>query len=173
MPDRALKILLVLPLLLGLSCGLCSEEASDEEQIRRIIDRAVMLAEKKDLGGILDLAGGDFVAMPGNMGRRETKRMLFYVFQRYKDLSILYPRPGVSVEPGAPMGFASVVFLLLRGSDARPDLEGLGDDLDKWVEKVGDYTRLYRLKMTFSKEDGDWLVQRAHLERFKGLGFGE
>ncbi len=160
-------------MLLAFSCGLCSEETSDQEQIRRIIARAVELAEKQDIGGIMDLASQDFVAMPGNRGRRETKGMLFYVFRRYPDLSILYPRPGVTVEPGATDGTASVVFLLLRGSDARPDLDGLGDDLEKWIETAGDYTRLYRLKLSFSKEDGDWLVRRARLERFKGLGFGQ
>lgn len=165
--------MLLLPLLLGLSCGLCSEETSDQEQIRGIIDRAVTLAEKQDIGGIMDLTSQDFVAMPGNRGRRETKGMLFYIFRRYQDLSILYPRPGVTVEPGDSTGTARVVFLLLRGADARPDLEGLGDDLEKWVEKAGDYTRLYRLKIAFAKEDDDWLVRRAHLERFKGLGFGQ
>lgn len=173
MRNRGLKTLFLLPLLLGFSCGLCGEETSDEEQIRKIIQKAVELAEKKDIGGIMKMASEDFLAMPRRMGRRETKGMLFYVFQRYKDLSILYPRPSVSVEPGAPMGSASVVFLLLRGGDTRPDVEGLADDLEQWVEKVGDYTRLYRLKITFIKADDDWLVQRAHLERFKGLGFGQ
>ncbi|MFC1654739.1 hypothetical protein ACFL2F_02940 [Myxococcota bacterium] len=173
MRDRDLKILLILPLLLGLSCGLCSEETSDEEQIRRIIARAVELAERKDIGGIMDMASEDFVAMPQSMDRRQTKGMLLYVFQRYKDLSILYPRPGVSVEPGAPSGSASVVFLLLRGGDTRPNVDGLADDLEQWVRKVGDYTRLFRLKITFVKEDDDWLVQRIHLERFKGTGFSQ
>jgi ketosteroid isomerase-like protein len=157
---------------LGLSCGLCGQETSDEEQIRKIIDQAVELAEKKDIGGLMEMTSEDFLAMPRKMGRRETQGMLFYVFRRYPDLSILYPRPRVSVEPGDPTGTASVVFLLLRGADTRPDLEGLGDNLEKWVKKVGDYTRLYRLKITFVKENDEWLVQRAHLERFKGLGFG-
>lgn len=173
MRDRGLKTLLLLPLLLGLSCGLCSEETSDEEQIRKIIARAVELAEQKDIGGIMDLATGDFVAMPQRMDRRQTKGMLLYVFQRYKDLSILHPRPSVSVEPGAPMGSASVVFLIVRGGDTRPDVDGLSDDLEQWVRKVGDYTRLFRLKITFVKEDDDWLVQRTRLERFKGTGFGQ
>ena len=62
---------------------------------------------------------------------------------------------------------------MLRGGDTRPDVEGLSDDLEQWVEKVGDYTRLYRLRLTFEKEDDDWLVRRAHLERFKGAGFGQ
>jgi len=92
--------------------------------------------------------------------------MLSYAFGSYEELSILYPRPRVFVEAGATTGSADVVFLLLRGRDARPDMEGLGDDLDRWVEKVGDYTRLFRLKITFVKKDDDWLVQRAHLEHF-------
>jgi hypothetical protein len=173
MRDRGLKTLIILPLLLGLSCGLCSEETSDEEQIREIIKKAVELAEKKDIGGIMDLASEDFVAMPQRMDRRQTKGMLFYVFQRYKDLSIIYPRPSVSVEPGVSMGTASVVFLLVRGGDTRPDVDGLSDDLEQWVRKVGDYTRLFKLKIAFVKEDDDWLVRRAHLERFKGTGFGQ
>jgi hypothetical protein len=173
MRDRGLKTLFLLPLIYGLSCGLCSEETSDEEQIRGIIKKAVELAEKKDIGGIMDLATEDFVAMPQRMDRRQTKGMLFYVFQRYQNLSILYPRPSVSVEPGASTGSASVVFLLVRGGDTRPDVEGLADDLEQWVEKVGDYTRLFKLKITFAKEDDDWLVQRTLLERFKGTGFGQ
>jgi ketosteroid isomerase-like protein len=173
MRDRGLKILLLLPLVLGLSCGLCGEESSDEEQIRGIIKKAVELAEQKDIGGIMEVVTEDFMVMPRKMDRRQTKGMLLYVFQRYKDLSIIYPRPSVAVEPGAPSGLASMVFLMLRGSDTRPDVEGLSDDLDQWVRKVGDYTRLYRLKLTFYKEDDDWLVQRAHLERFKGTGFGQ
>ena len=173
MRDRGLKILLLLPLIFGLSCGLCSEESTDEEQIRKIIKKAVELAEQKDLGGLMDLVTDDFVVMPKKMDRRQTKGMLLYIFQRYKDLSVLYPRPSVSVEPGATTGLASLVFLMLRGNDIRPDVEGLSDDLDQWVEKVGDYTRLYRLKLTFSKEDDDWLIRRAYLERFKGTGFGQ
>ena len=173
MLNRGLTLLSFLPLLLGLSCGLCGQETSDEEQIRKIIATAVELAEKKDIGGIMELASKDFMVMPRRMGRRETKGMLFYIFQRYQNLSILYPRPSVHVEPGASMGSASVVFLLLKGNDTRPDVEGLSDDLDKWVRKVGDYTSLYRLKLSFEKEDDDWLLERAHLERFKGLGFGQ
>lgn len=173
MRDRASKLLFILPLLLGLSCGLCSQETSDEEQIRKIIKMGVEFAEKKDIGGIMELASEGFMAMPQRMDRRQTKGMLFYIFRRYKDLSIMYPRPSVSVEPGATVGSARVVFLLLRGGDARPDVEGLADDLDQWVRKVGDYTSLYRLKLSFVKEDDDWLVERAHLERFKGLGFGQ
>ena len=173
MRNRALYILFLLPLLLGLSCGLCSEESSDEEQIRGVIKQAVELAEQKDLGGLMELVTEDFMVTPRRMDRRQTKGMLLYVFQRYKDLSILYPRPGVSVEPGAPTGLASLVFLMLRGGDTRPDVEGLSDDLDQWVRKIGDYTRLYRLKLTFVKEDGEWMVRRAYLERFKGTGFGQ
>lgn len=164
---------MLLPLLLGLSCGLCSEESSDEEQIRKIIEKAVELTEQKDIGGLMDLVTEDFTVTPQKMDRRQTKGMLLYVFRRYKGLSILYPRPSVSVEPGAPSGLASMVFLMLRGNDARPDVEGLSGDLDQWVRKVGDYTRLYRLKLTFVKEDDDWLIQRAHLERFKGTGFSQ
>jgi ketosteroid isomerase-like protein len=173
MRDRGLKILLLLPFILGLSCGLCSEESSDEEQIRGVIKKAVELTEQKDLGELMELVTGDFMVMPRKMDRRQTKGMLLYVFQRYRDLSILHPRPNVSVEPGAPTGLASLVFLMLRGGDTRPDVEGLTDDLDLWVRKVGDYTRLYRLKLTFVKEDDEWLIQRAHLERFKGTGFSQ
>jgi ketosteroid isomerase-like protein len=164
---------MLLPLLLGLSCGLCSEETSDEEQIRKIIANAVELAEQKDIGGLMEVVTEDFMVMPRKMDQRQTKGMLLYVFQRYKDLSIIYPRPSVSVEPGATTGLASMVFLLLRGGDTRPDVEGLSDDLEQWIEKVGDYTRLYRLRLTFEKEDDDWLVRRAHLERFKGTGFSQ
>jgi len=60
---------------------------------------------------------------------------------------------------------ARVVFLMLRRGQERPDLEGLGDDLDRWVERAADFARLYRLDLDLVKIDGDWLVQQARLER--------
>ena len=40
-----------------------------------------------------------------------------------------------------------------------------------WVEKVGEGADLYRFRLKVAKVGGNWLVRRAYLERFTGVGF--
>ncbi|RLB59965.1 MAG: hypothetical protein DRI34_00130 [Deltaproteobacteria bacterium] len=165
MSGRIIQVLVLPALLACLSCDRCGEQTPDEELITRLVDRAVELAEKHDIGGLMDLASSDFLARPGNHDGRETRRLLFLIFRRYRSIEILHPRPRVELDPSGERATARVVFLMLRRGQERPDLEGLGDDLDRWVERAADFARLYRLDLDLVKIDGDWLVQQARLER--------
>jgi hypothetical protein len=45
--------------------------------------------------------------------------------------------------------------------------------LRELVEKAGEIADLYRFKLKVAKVDGNWLVKRASLERFTGMGFSK
>ncbi len=44
-------------------------------------------------------------------------------------------------------------------------------DPQGWLEEVGENADLYRLKLELLKKNREWLLRRAHLELFRGLGF--
>jgi hypothetical protein len=162
--------MVLLVLCTGLSCGLCSS-SSDEEQIRKLIDQMVDLAEKHDIGGLEDLASEDLVVRPWSMRRGEFKRWLFVAFRRYGDFKLHFPRPGVEIDEQQGTATASIYFLMLSGGKAVPDLQELKDRPDEWLDKAMNLTNLFKLTLGLSKIDGDWLVSAAHFKRLKGLSF--
>ena len=52
-------------------------------------------------------------------------------------------------------------------------LKDLYGDPGGWLEEVGENADLYRLTLDLINREGDWLTTRAHLEPFKGYGFGD
>jgi len=115
----------------------------------------------------------DFLALPGDLGRQETRRILFVAFRHYQDFKILYPRPSVEVKPDKRSASAVFPFLILKKEAALPKLKELYDDPQRWLEAVGENADLYRLKLECLKQNGDWLVKQARLERFTGTSFSE
>ncbi len=160
-------------ILLGLSLQSSCTKKDEAEVIHELIKKAAKLAEAHNVGGLMELATADFTATPGNRDRAEVRSILFMAFRHYREFRILYPQPGVDVEEGADAASATIYFLIVRKEASYPDLKDLYGDPSGWLEEVGENADLYRLELELVEIEGDWLTKQAHLEPFKGYGFGE
>ena len=164
---------LVVLLLLFMS-GLESCSSKDEETaIRELVKKGATLGEEQDIKGLMNLTTEDFLALPGDLGRQETRRILFVAFRHYQDFKILYPRPNVELKPDKRSASAVFPFLIVKKETTLPKLKELYEDPQRWLETVGENADLYRLKLEWVKQNGDWLVRQARLERFTGRSFSE
>jgi hypothetical protein len=67
-----------------------------------------------------------------------------------------------------------MIYLLIVKKDRTiPDVKDLYEEPRRWLETVGENADLFQVKLQLLKKDGKWLVEQAHLEGFKGLGFSE
>jgi hypothetical protein len=164
---RRLAVLGVVLLVFSFSCA----KEDEVEKIRRLIKQGAELAEKHDISGLLDLTTEDFIAQPGKHGNREVRRILWFAFNHYGNFRIMYPEPRVELGPEGRDGSARVYFLIVKRGQATPNVTDLYKDPRGWLEKVGETADLYRLSLELLKENGDWLVKRALLEPFRGVGF--
>lgn len=166
-PGFALLLLMAVSVL-----GSCS--AKDEEAaIRELIKRGSTQAEKQDIKGLMNLTTEDFLALPGDLGRQETRRILFVAFRHYRDFKILYPRPSVEIKQDKLSASALFPFLIVKKETTLPKLKELYEDPQRWLETVGENADLYRIKLDCLNQNGDWLVRQAKLERFTGTSFSE
>ena len=164
---------LVVLLLLFMS-GLESCSSKDEETaIRELVKKGATLGEEQDIKGLMNLTTEDFLALPGDLGRQETRRILFVAFRHYQDFKILYPRPNVELKPDKRSASAVFPFLIVKKETTLPKLKELYEDPQRWLETVGENADLYRLKLECLKQNGDWMVKQARLERFTGASFSE
>jgi len=150
----------------------CSPK-DEETAIRELVKRGATLGEEQDIKGLMNLTTEDFLALPGDLGRQETRRILFAAFRHYRDFKILYPRPRVELKPDKRSASAFFPFLIVKKKTVLPKLKELYEDPQRWVETVGENADLYRLKLECLKQNGDWLVKQARLERFTGRSFSE
>lgn len=161
--------------LIGLCLGAillsaCSEK-DDTEAIRQLIVKGVALAEKKQLGDLMDLTTPEFVALPGNHDAQTAKGILFGAFLHYGKFKIHFPKPAVEMASDGNSADATVHFLIVRQNQSIPGIKELYDDPRQWIETVGEKADLYQLKLAMVKDGGDWLVGKAELEGFKGTSF--
>jgi hypothetical protein len=145
----------------------------EAEVIHRLIEKGAGLAEKHDVGGLMELCTEDFSAMPGDRDRAEVRSVLFMAFRHYREFRILFPQPGVDLQGAGDAATATVYFLVVREDRSYPRLKDLYEDPGGWLDEVGENADLYRLTLDLMKKQGDWLTRKAHLEPFKGYGFGE
>jgi hypothetical protein len=154
--------------------GLESCSSKDEETaIRELVKKGATLGEEQDIKGLMNLTTEDFLALPGDLGRQETRRILFVAFRHYQDFKIFYPRPNVELKPDKGSASAVFPFLIVKKETTLPKLKELYEDPQRWLETVGENADLYRLKLEWVKQNGDWLVRQARLERFTGRSFSE
>jgi len=154
--------------------GLESCSSKDEETaIRELVKKGATLGEEQDIKGLMNLTTEDFFAMPEDLGRQETRRILFVAFRHYQDFKILYPRPSVDLKPDKRSASAVFPFLIVKKETTLPKLKELYEDPQRWLETVGENADLYRLKLEWVKQNGDWLVRQARLERFTGRSFSD
>lgn len=158
--------------LLMLALPFCAPK-DDEKALRELVEKAARLGEKHDIGGIIDLTTEDFRAMPGDIDRQGTKRILFMAFRHYGELKVVHPIPDVDLETGEGGPYVSIPFMIVKKGRTLPELEELYNNPRGWVEKVGEKADLYRFKLKVVKVKGDWLVKMAYLEKFSGTGFSK
>ncbi len=145
----------------------------EADEVRRLIEKGARLAEEHDVGGLMELTSEGFLALPGNRDRAQVRGILWMAFRHYRRFRILYPVPGVNLEEDGGAASATVHFLIVREDRSYPELKDLYEDPGGWLDAVGDNADLYRLRLDLTKARGGWLATRAHLEPFKGYGFGK
>jgi hypothetical protein len=159
-------------LISGSLLAACSSK-DEETVIRELVKKGAILAEEQDLRGLMSLTTEDLLVLPGDLGRQETRRILFVAFRHYQDFKILYPRPSVEIKADKRSASAIFPFLIVKKEMTLPNLKELYEDPQRWIEAVGEKADLYRLKLEWIRPDGDWLVKQARLERFTGTSFAE
>ena len=170
---KELPICVVLFPLLILACLLSCSSGDETTAIRELIKQGAQLGEEHDISGLINLTSDDFVALPGNVDRRETRRILWLAFRHYGSFKVLYPLPSVDLKPDHRSASAGFPFLILRKDASFPKLKDFYEDPQKWLEEVGENADLYRLKLELVKLDGRWVARQALLERFTGISFEE
>ena len=94
-------------------------------------------------------------------------------FKRYEEFHLLHPIPKVTLESEDSAASTAFPFLIVKKETAVPELQGLYEDPQRWLEEVGKNADLYLINLDLVKTDGDWLVKRAHLESFNRRSFNE
>jgi hypothetical protein len=150
----------------------CSQK-DDVQVIREMIKEAAVLAEDHNVSEIMELTTEDVVALPGHHNRLEIKRLIFSAFMHYGKLRVLYPKPSVDLSTADDSATSVIYLLIVKKDRSIPDVKDLYEEPRRWLEKVGENADLYQIKLQLVKKDNKWLVKRAHLEGFKGLGFSE
>lgn len=150
--------------------GSCSGQ-DDTNEIRELIKNGIRLAEKRDVAGVMKMTTEDFLGDPGRHTGREVKRMLWLAFRQYGDFTIVYPQPNVNPVDEGRIASARVYCLIVKKERTLPELRDLYEDPRGWLNEVGENADLYRIELDLVKRNGDWLVNRARLEPFRGTGF--
>jgi len=96
---KALSICAILFPLLVLGCILSCSPGDETTAIREVIKQGATLGEEHDLSRLINLTSDDFVALPGNVDRRETRRILWLAFRHYGSFKVLYPLPSIDLKP--------------------------------------------------------------------------
>ena len=149
-------------LLVAAGCSRC-ETTDDAAEIRKLIAAGAARAENHDIRGLLALATEDLAVMPGNRNRDQVARGLFAAFRFYGNFAIRYPRPQVDVGNRGVSARASFPFLVVQNKAALPEITGLYEDPEKFVQSVGKLADLYRLELVLQKAGGTWRVQKARI----------
>lgn len=150
----------------------CSEK-DDAAAIRALIEKGAQLAEDHDVSGILDLTTDDVIALPGKHDRGEIKRIIWAAFMHYGKFKVLYPKPSVDLAETENSASCRIYLLIVKKEQALPDLKALYDDPKSWLEQVGERADLYQMNLQLLKKERTWLVQKAQVESFRGMGFAE
>lgn len=162
-------LILLICLLCQTGCKGCEEE-DDEVAIRKIVDRAIELAESHEVKSLMALTSEDFRADPGSKDQRDTRMLLMFAFKRYKKFTIKHPDYGVDISDIKTEASVRMPFLLVREGKSVPDLKELADDPGKWIEQASEVADPYYLNLSFRKEGGEWLVDGARLDGVRTLG---
>lgn len=159
---RLFCIIVMLFLLLLNGCS----KTDREEEVYRLIQQVVELAEGHKLGGVMDLTQDGFTVDPGNRSSNEVRRVLFVTFKRFGEFRILYPKPSVRLSEDEGTAIVKMNFLITKKDKTFPELELLYADSAAWLKSVDERSDIYTLSMELGYETGDWLVKKARISGF-------
>ena len=149
----------------------CAGKKDDTDVIRQLIKQGALFAENHDIRGLMKMTSEDFLAMPGQHNHNSVRRILWMAFRHYQEFTIMYPKPSVELESNGLTASSTIYFIIVKKEVSLPQLTELYKDPQGWLEAAGENVDLYKLTLELLKKK-NWLVTRAHLELFRGLGFG-
>lgn len=156
--------------LIGVLCAcallVACSESDDTVAIKTLLETGVKAAEQKSIDDLMDLTTEDFVAMPGRRDESMVRKILFAAFLRYGKFTIHYPSPRIEIADNGVHAVVAFPFVIVRQDHDLPELSGLYDDPQGWMEAVGEKADLYQLNLRLRKQDGDWLVTQAELHGY-------
>jgi len=147
-----------------------------EEQVRRLVEEAVVAGEAGRIGELVKLTTPTFQALPMKADRERARQALQWVLRSFRGHQILYPRPAVTVAPGDQEATARFSFVFVRGAEPAggeaqaPPRRG-EDDEEAFLVGLAERTNLFRIELRLLKGEDGWRVDGAFLERWSGLGF--
>jgi hypothetical protein len=165
--ERSVTGIVLLAALLAAGCARCAAP-DDEQAVRALLGEAVDAAERHELGDLLRLTTPGFVADPGGVSRQEVKGVLLMAFRRYGRFTIRHPRPAVALGEDGRTAEADLPFLIVREGARAPDLGGLLDDPEGFVEAVAGMGDAYFLELRIEKTDDGWRAARARIRGTRG-----
>lgn len=122
-------------------------DESPEAQIRAALDRAVEAAEKKDLGGMLEIVSDNFHT--GEMTVEDVKKILFVQLNQNSSRRIVLT--GTSVEIADDSNAKVFTDAVLAGANVQEGIELSGS--------------MYHFELSFKREDDEWKIVSALWQR--------
>ncbi|MBI5493293.1 MAG: hypothetical protein HY893_10230 [Deltaproteobacteria bacterium] len=139
--------LFILLLALAVIIPACGKKSTDEELVRKAVDRAVRNVEEKDVSAFMKLVSKDYRDNEGN-DYNGVKGILVYELLRKERVRVFVRSLAVEVKGDEALIDARVA--LVRGMDA----EGVKDIIPENAEAM-------RFNVVFRKEGGDWKAVNA------------
>lgn len=149
---RALFVALSLPLVLWA----CSEELTEEDRLRLVVDEIAASARAMDVKGIMGHVSGDYNDDKG-FDYDGLKRLLLREFFRTNKVGVFVR--GVDVEVKGDSALVDTRVLLVRGRA-----------VERLEDVVPDEANGFRFSVVFRKEDGEWKALSAKWDRVGVLG---
>jgi hypothetical protein len=134
----------VLFLALGLLGASCAKKATEEDQVRKVIDEGVAALEARDSARAAETLAEDYSDARGRT-RDKLKRIAFFVLQQGP---VLVRLSDVQIKVEGKSATATIKALAMQGSG----------ELKTAADLLPTNARAFDLTLRFSKESGDWLV---------------
>lgn len=157
------SILICLFILSSFSAG-CTEYDEDSA-ISELALSASQLAERKDIGGLENLATSDFELVPEGFDRKGTKWALYRYFRRLGKFSVMIPKPEIDVHGDEATAVLRTPVAIGPKNYNPSHLSAYTDDHGEWKQHLGSDVDLYQLEATLIKDREMWFVQSVRLER--------
>lgn len=151
---RYRALFIVLSLLIFLWA--CSEELTEEDRLRLVVDEIAASARAKDVKAMMEHVSRDYNDDKG-FDYDGVKGVLFYEFFRTKKVGVFVR--GVDVEVKGDSALVNTKVLLVRGKA-----------VEKLEDVIPEEANGFRFSVVFRKEEGEWKALSANWDRVGVLG---
>lgn len=158
LPPRGVLVALALLAAMAVATAvvLSGDDDDPEAQIRAALDRAVMAAEKRDVGGVMEIVSERFESP--SYSRDDLRRGLFV--QLRNDTAwkrVVLADVDVELESAAAPERAQVRLKAILAKGESKD--------GTWRDLAPSDASVYRFDLDFALEDGDWRVRQVAYRR--------